>query len=101
MTGVSIRAYERKDLPLTDRLTSLARRFTPLKNAHGVSPFDPDTLYEWISESNDTAVFQTGLLLLQLVGFETTERFDLMSAMSAWEEEDRQMFINFLRVWDF
>ena len=101
MPTVPIRAYEQKDLPLLDRLASLAKRFTPLKNAHGISPFDPEALYEWISQSSDIAVFQTGLLMLQLANFETAEHFDLLLAMSAWEEDDRQMFINFLRVWDF
>ncbi|MBN2525351.1 MAG: hypothetical protein JXR76_03090 [Deltaproteobacteria bacterium] len=101
MSTVSIRAYERNDLPLKERISSLAKRFAALKNAHGISPFDGDALYEWISQSSDIATFQTGLLLLQLAGHETQERFDLLSAMSAWEEDDRQMFINFLRIWDF
>lgn len=101
MSTVPIRAYERKDLPIEKRLPSLARRFTPLRNAHGISPFDPEALYEWISRSNDTATFQTGLLILKLADYETEEHFDLLSAMSSWEEADRQMFINFLRIWDF
>ncbi|MBN2714252.1 MAG: hypothetical protein JXX14_00275 [Deltaproteobacteria bacterium] len=101
MPTVPIRAYEQKNLPLEERLTSLARRFSTLKNAHGVSPFAPEILYDWISQSSDIAVFQTGLLMLQLAGYDTTERFDLLLAMSAWDEDDRQMFINFLRVWDF
>ena len=101
MSTVSIRAYEQKDLPLKERLSSLARRFTTLKNAHGIAPFSAERLYEWISQNNDTATFQTGLLLLQLADFETAEHFDLLSAMSAWEEDDRQMFINFLRIWNF
>jgi hypothetical protein len=101
MPSVPIRAYERKDLPLEKRLSSLARRFTPLANAHGINPFEPEVLYEWISRSNDIATFQTGLLMLKLAGYETEEHFDLLSAMSAWEDTDRQMFINFLRIWDF
>ncbi|MBN2342189.1 MAG: hypothetical protein JXX29_19930 [Deltaproteobacteria bacterium] len=101
MPTVSIRAYEQKDLPLEQRLASLAKRFAALKDAEGISPFSPAALHAYIQNSDNVAAVQTGLLLLQLAGHPTEEPFELLTAMAAWSDEDRQMFINFLRVWDF
>lgn len=101
MSTVSIRAYEQKTLPLDQRLSSLAKRFSALEQADGISPFEPSQLYQWVAQSNDVAAIQTGLLLLQLSQFPTNAQFDVLGAMKAWNEADRQMFINFLRIWDF
>lgn len=101
MPTVSIRAYERKDLPLEERLSSLALRFSSMKNAEGISPFSAEILHQWIQKNSNTATIQTGLLLLHLAEFKTAEPFDVLSAMAAWDENDQQMFINFLRIWDF
>lgn len=101
MTQVSIRDYERKELPLEQRLTSLARRFPSLKDADGISPFEPDNLKAWVLACDKEAGVQSGLLMLQLGGVKMDVPFDVLSAMACWSDEDRQMFVNFLRIWDF
>ena len=97
-----IRSYERNDLPLAQRLPSLARRFVCLEQAAGISPFDPEALATWVkSQPPSSAGHQTGLLLLNLYGEPTAARFDVLAAAKAWCPEDRQMFINLLRIWQF
>jgi len=102
MTEAIIRSYERADLPLSERLMSLARRFTCLDGADGISPFAPALLHRWVlTQPIDSAAHQTGLLLLNLADADIGERFDALRAARAWCPEDRQMFINLLRIWQF
>ena len=102
MTDVRIRTYERKDLPLEQRLPSLARRFPSLRGARGIDPWNADALRQWMNGCSDEGALQTARLLLAIAGVATpAEAFDLMKAMKAWSTADRQMFVNFLRVWDF
>lgn len=98
----TIRAYERFDLPLEERLPSLARRFPCLKDAEGIFPWDPDKLHNWILglDENNPA-YQTGVLLLNLVEHPTPLRFDVLKAAVGWSEQDRQMFVDFMRIWKF
>ena len=101
MTDISIRSYERKELPLEKRLPSLARRFPSLNRADGVDPWDPEKLNRWVEGCDDPAAEQAGLLLLGLAGIPTSKPFDVLVAMGCWSDDDRQMFVNFLRIWDF
>jgi hypothetical protein len=103
MTAVtSIRAYERRELPIAERLPSLARRFPCLRGAEGLEPFDPGAFHASMRARGDgSAAYHAGLLLLNLYGKGPWERFDALAALRAWGDADRQMFINFMRVWRF
>jgi hypothetical protein len=103
MTAVtSIRAYERSELPVPERLPSLARRFPCLRGAEGLEPFDPGAFHAWMrGKGAGSAAYQAGLLLLNLYGPGPWERFDVLAALRAWDDGDRQMFINWMRVWRF
>jgi hypothetical protein len=98
----SIRAYERSELPVAERLPSLARRFPSLRGAEGLEPFDPDAFHAWMRKKGGcSAAYHTGLLLLNLYGPGPWERFDALAALRVWDDADRQMFVNWLRVWRF
>ncbi|MCK9458105.1 MAG: hypothetical protein M0R80_00315 [Proteobacteria bacterium] len=102
MTVTSIRAYERRELPVAERLPSLARRFPCLKGAVGLDPFDPAAFHAWSSSRGQgSAAYHAGLLLLNLYGEGPWERFDVLAAVRVWSDADRQMFINWMRVWRF
>ena len=102
MALTAIRAYERSDLPLDERLPSLGRRFPSLSGAAGLDPWDPERLHDWIRERGpDSPAFHAGLLLLNLQGPGPWPSFDALAAARVWGDEDRQMFINWLRVWRF
>lgn len=102
MTVTSIRAYERRELPVAERLPSLARRFPCLRGAAGLDPFDPAAFHAWSSSRGPgSAAYHAGLLLLNLYGEGPWERFDVLAALRAWSDADRQMFINWMRVWRF
>jgi hypothetical protein len=98
----SIRAYERPELPLEQRLPSLARRFPCLDGAAGLDPWDPRALHAWIRERGEgSAAWHAGLLLLNLWGRRDWPRFDALAAARVWEEGDKQMFVDWMRVWRF
>ncbi|MBN2803838.1 MAG: hypothetical protein JXR91_12160 [Deltaproteobacteria bacterium] len=97
--SVPIRAYERTDLHPGIRLPSLAKRFSCLIDAKGINPWNPETLYAWVKEVEDTASRQGGLLILGLAKIETAEKFDLFSAMESFIEQDRQMLVNLMKIW--
>jgi hypothetical protein len=97
--SVPIRAYERTDLPLCIRLPSLAKRFSCLIDAKGITPWNTDSLYSWVKAVNDMAPRQGGLLILGLAKIETDEKFDLFSAMESFKEQDRQMLVNLMKIW--
>jgi hypothetical protein len=102
MTVASIRSYERRDLPLEERLPSLARRFPCLKGAEGLDPFDPAALHEWAKgRGAGAAPYHAALFLLNLYSAGPWEPFDVLAAARVWEDADRQMFINWMRVWRF
>ena len=100
MAVASIRSYERRDLPLEQRLPSLARRFPCLKGAAGLEPFDPAALHAWtVAQGAGSAAYHAGLFLLNLYGAGPWPPFDVLAAARVWEDADRQMFINWMRVW--
>lgn len=103
MTGTStIRRYERTALGLEERLPSLARRFSCLAGARGIDPWDPAELHAWIATRGEGgAAWHVGLLLLGLWGRGPWPRFDLLAAAPVLEDPDRQMLVNWLRVWRF
>ena len=102
MTVATIRAYERRDLPIGERLPSLGRRFPCLEDAGGLEPFDPATFHAWIeSKGSRSAAYHAGLLLLNLYGAGPWDKFDVLAATRVWDDADRQMFINWMRVWRF
>lgn len=103
MTSVSsIRSYERADLDLDNRLPSLARRFPCLAGAGGLEPWDPAAFHAWIAERGEGGpAWHAGLLLLNLWGEGSWPAFDLLAAARAWDDPDKQMFVNWLRVWKF
>ena len=102
MTVTTIRAYERGDLPLDERLASLARRFPCLENAAGLDPWDGSSLLDWIgNRGQDDPAYHAGHLLLNLANHEGCPPFDVMQAAKIWGEQDRQTFIDWLRVWRF
>jgi hypothetical protein len=102
MAVASIRAYERRDLPIRERLPSLGRRFPCLKNAAGLDPFDPAAFHAWaLARGPGAGEYHAALLLLNLSGDGPWERFDALAAARVWSDADRQMFINWMRVWRF
>ncbi len=103
MTTVSsIRSYERTDLGLEERLPSLALRFPCLEGALGLEPWDTARLHAWIAgQGEGGAAWHAGLLLLNLWGEGPWPPFDMLAAARTWEDGDKQMFINWLRVWKF
>ncbi|MBW2277297.1 MAG: hypothetical protein JRF63_07385 [Deltaproteobacteria bacterium] len=102
MASITIRAYEREDLPLPERLTSLGRRFPCLEHARGLDPFDPETLHAWANERGpDRGGFHAAMLLLNLAGSGPWERFDAVAAAPLWSDADKNMFVNWLLVWRF
>jgi len=102
MTATTIRAYERNDLPLEERLASLARRFPCLENADGLDPWDAKALFAWVeSRGREDSAYHAGQLILSLAEYKGCHGFDIMKAARIWEERDRRIFIDWLRVWRF
>lgn len=97
-----IRAYERGDLPLEERLPSLARRFPCLEGARGLEPWDPEKLHRWAgARPGDSPASHAASLILNLWGSGPWDRFDILAAARVWEEADLQTFVDWLRVWRF
>lgn len=107
MAEVTIRAYEQNNLPLDKRLTSLARRFPCLKNAQGIEPWNAEVFYRWsldqkkLNNEIDNSLNHTCLFLLNLAEYKKCEPFNILSASKVWEDADKQMFINWMRIWKF
>ena len=102
MVLTAIRAYERSDLPLAERLPSLGRRFPSLAGAAGLDPWEPAALFAWIRERGPgSPAYHSGLLLLNLHGDGPWPHFDVLAAARVWDGPDRQMFIDWMRVWRF
>jgi hypothetical protein len=102
MASITIRAYERGDLPLEQRLTSLGRRFPCLEEAQGLDPFEPHRLHTWaLDQGVDSGAHHAAVLLLNLWGDGPWDRFDALAAARQWSEADKQMFVNWLLVWRF
>jgi hypothetical protein len=102
MSTATIRAYERTDLPLSIRLPSLARRFECLNGAKGLEPWNEEQFYNWVnSQPHNSAAYQTGLLLLNLSDYKKADTFDILKAAGFWNDNDKHMFIDFIRIWKF
>ncbi len=97
---MSIRAYERSDLPLEEKLSSLGKRFPCLKGARGFDPWDPTVFHAWVSrQENGGSAYHAGHLLLNLSGDGPWEPFDILAARRVWTSDDRQTFIKWMKVW--
>ncbi len=97
---MSIRAYERSDLPIEEKLPSLGKRFPCLAGARGLDPWDSTEFYEWVSQQeNGGSAYHAGHLLLNLSGDGPWESFDILAARRVWTPDDRQIFINWIKVW--
>jgi len=95
-----IRAYENPDLPLSERLPSLARRFSCISRADGLDPWSPDRFHEWVVGAGEgTPAWHAGHLVLGLWGDGPWERFDAVAAVAAWGDADRRTFANWCLVW--
>jgi hypothetical protein len=102
MSSTTIRAYERADLPLTQRLASLARRFPCLEHARGIDPFDPNELHAWaVAQGSESAAFHAAALLCNLWGDGPWERFDVLNATRVFSDQEKQMFVNWMLSWRF
>ena len=102
MASITIRGYEREDLPLAERLTSLGRRFPCLERAVGLDPFEPEALHAWALEQGESSAgYHAAMLLLNLFGDGPWERFDAVGAARLWGDQDKKMFVNWLLVWRF
>lgn len=98
----TIRAYERSDLPLKEKLVSLARRFPCLHNAAGIDPWSVKKLRDWtLNRIHGSAEYHAGLFVLNLADCDDCDKFDILEAARIWEEPDRQVFVNWMRVWRF
>jgi hypothetical protein len=98
----TIRAYERADAPLSERLPSLIRRFPCLKGAKGIDPWDAEAFYSWVAvQGANSPAFHAGHLALNLQGAGPWQPFDAIAAAQAWGEKDREVFVNWMRVWRF
>jgi len=98
----SIRAYERNDLPIEERLPSLARRFPCLEGAEGIDPWEPEVFHRWVARHPEgDPAFHGGLLLLNLWSRGPWPGFDALAAARVWLEPDRLAFIGWMKVWRF
>jgi hypothetical protein len=95
-----LRDYENKDLPLEIRLPSLARRFPCLKGAAGLMPFSKESFHRWVlSTPKDSQAGHAGRLILNLAGKGPWEPFDVIAAISTFDAENREVFVNWARSW--
>jgi len=95
-----IRDYENLELPLEKRLPSLARRFTCLADADGLTPWIPEQLYVWtLSRGAGTPAWHAGHLILNLSGDGPWQTFNAIEAVRIWNGEDRAIFANWARTW--
>jgi hypothetical protein len=95
-----VRDYENSGLPIKERVPSLARRFSCLKNARGVAPWSAGTFHSWvISQGEGTAAWHAGHLILNLSGVGPWARFDAISAVMVWNDDDRTLFATWARSW--
>jgi hypothetical protein len=102
MDAITIRAYERPELPIDERLGSLARRFPCLKGARGVAPFAAAELHAWARTLGaHTPGFHGAMLILNLFGAGPWAPFDAVAAARIWGDADKKMFANWLLVWRF
>lgn len=97
---MSIRAYERSDLPLEKKLPSLGKRFPCLRGAPGLDPWDSSEFHEWVSQQETgSSAYHAGHLLLNLSGDGPWESFDILAARRVWTQDDTQAFIQWIKVW--
>ena len=97
---MSIRAYERSDLPVEEKLPSLGKRFPCLTGASGLDPWDSTVFHEWVSQQeNGSSAYHAGHLLLNLFGDGPWEQFDILAARRVWAPDDRLAFIKWIQVW--
>lgn len=84
------------DDELREKMTELARSFPCLRNAWGVSPFDPEELNRWAASGVSHGEGVTASFILA-VWDPSTEweagRFDLMEALSVWPVSHREPFL--------
>lgn len=77
------------------RVTSLANQFYVLKNAPGVAPWDPAKLDEWASGAVSDGERHAAAFVLHVwnpYGQWHVGRFDVMAALSVWDEGNRRPF---------
>lgn len=97
-----IRGYERSDLPIEQRLLSLATRFSSLKDAAGISPWDAKKLELWVQAQTDQqSGYHAGLLLLTIWGESSLGPFDIVSAIQIWDETEKKAFLSWFKGWKF
>ena len=95
-----IRDYENVDLPLEERVPSLARRFPCLREAKGLSPFNAEEFHVWVaSRPESSAAHHAGLFILNLLPEGDWPRFDAIRAISLFDDENRIIFANWARCW--
>jgi hypothetical protein len=99
MTAYSIvRDYENPSLSLEERLPSLARRFTCLRDADGLKPWSLKKLHSWVMNTkNGSAAWHAGHMILNLFGTGTWDKFDAIAAVRTWNEADRNLFATWVR----
>lgn len=95
----------------TDRISGFARSFPSLRNAAGLTPWDPEVFARWATNScDDPAALHAARFVLQnvwghindidalarqlgLSGAPPFQPFDVSAALDAWDEEHREAFM--------
>ena len=83
-----------------ERMTELARSFPCLRNAWGVSPFQPEELNRWAASGLSHGERVTAQFILAVWDPSTdweAGRFDLMEALHVWPETHRVPFLLWAR----
>ncbi|MDJ0765924.1 MAG: hypothetical protein QNJ97_23270 [Myxococcota bacterium] len=95
-----IRDYENPKLPLEKRVPSLARRFSCLSRADGLTPWAAETFYAWVTaQAKSSSEWHAGHFILNLWGEGPWGPFDAIAAVSKWSDPDRTLFAAWARSW--
>ena len=101
MTGEKlIRDYENTELSKDERIPSLAKRFSSLQPAEGLSPWNPEIFHGWIAKQpQGSAIWHAGHFILNLYGKGPWEAFDAIAARASWSDAERALFANWVKSW--
>ena len=78
------------------RMTILAKGFQVLTHAPGIDPWDAEKLDEWAASGANNAERHAAAFVLHVwnsYGQWQVGRFDVMAALSVWDEVNRKPFI--------
>lgn len=78
------------------RMSALARAFPVLRGKPGVEEWDPETLDQWAAGAASSSERHAVAFVLSVWNCHhrwKAGKFDVMDALSTWDEENRQPFV--------